>query len=190
MQAYHLRLTDSPPSHDHNLREPRASARAGTGPIRRSSHPREAARAEARGSFVPRSVSLSYHLSLGPAVGALCGCVLLVTAHARGTAPVRAGDEALRSVLVAGATAVIQQVRRGRGPSWPWLTALLKRKPPKLAAVALANKMARVAWKLMVSGERYNRARVCFVPPTDSIAPRARRQGRVAPPAAVACGQP
>jgi transposase len=37
--------------------------------------------------------------------------------------------------------------------------ALLARKPPKLAAVALANKTARIAWKLMVSGERYDRAR-------------------------------
>jgi transposase len=36
---------------------------------------------------------------------------------------------------------------------------LLKRKPPKLAAVALANKNARVAWKLMVSGERYRPAK-------------------------------
>jgi transposase len=70
----------------------------------------------------------------------------------------RAGDEALRSVLVAGATAVIQQVKRGRGHPSPWLIELLKRKPPKLAAVALANKTARVAWKLMVSGERYNPA--------------------------------
>lgn len=70
----------------------------------------------------------------------------------------RAGDEALRSVLVAGATAVIQQAQKGRGYSPPWLVELLKRKPPKLAAVALANKMARVAWKLMVSGERYNPA--------------------------------
>ena len=72
----------------------------------------------------------------------------------------RAGDEALRSVLVAGATAVIQQAQKGRGYSPPWLVELLKRKPPKLAAVALANKMARVAWKLMVSGERYNPARM------------------------------
>jgi transposase len=70
----------------------------------------------------------------------------------------RAGDESLRSVLVVGATAVIQQVRRGRGHPSPWLIALLKRKPPKLAAVALANKTARIAWKLMVSGQRYNRA--------------------------------
>jgi transposase len=67
----------------------------------------------------------------------------------------RAGDEALRSVLVAGATAVIRHVRRGRGAVSPWLVDLLKRKPPKLAAVALANKMARIAWKLMVSGEIY-----------------------------------
>jgi transposase len=69
----------------------------------------------------------------------------------------RAGDESLRRVLVVGATAVIQQVRRGRGHPSPWLVALLKRKPPKLAAVALANKTARMAWKLMVSGERYDR---------------------------------
>jgi transposase len=71
----------------------------------------------------------------------------------------RAGDEALRSVLVAGATAVIQQVQRGKGHPSPWLLALLKRTPPKLAAIALANKNARILWKLMVSGERYNPAR-------------------------------
>jgi len=68
----------------------------------------------------------------------------------------RAGDEALRCLLVVGATAVIQQVRRGRGHPSPWLVALLKRKPPKLAAVALANKIARIAWKLMLTGEPYD----------------------------------
>jgi transposase len=66
----------------------------------------------------------------------------------------RAGDETLRSVLVVGATAVIQHAQRS-GKSSPWLTRLLMRKPPKLAAVAMANKMARIAWKLMVSGEEY-----------------------------------
>ena len=66
----------------------------------------------------------------------------------------RAGDEGLRSVLVVGATAVIQHAQRGGRPS-PWLTELLKRKPPKLAAVALANKIARIAWKLMGTGEHY-----------------------------------
>jgi transposase len=73
----------------------------------------------------------------------------------------RAGDEALRSILVAGATSVIKQVRHGRGDPSPWLVQLVSRKPAKLAAVALANKTARIAWKLMVSGERYNRARDC-----------------------------
>ena len=72
----------------------------------------------------------------------------------------RAGDEALRSLLVAGATAVIQQVRRRRGHPSPWLLDLLNRKPPKLAAVALANKIARIAWKLMTTGETYNPARL------------------------------
>ena len=66
----------------------------------------------------------------------------------------RAGDEGLRSVLVVGATAVIKQVRRG-GSGSPWLIELLKRKPPKLAAVALANKTARIAWKLMITGQSY-----------------------------------
>jgi transposase len=67
----------------------------------------------------------------------------------------RAGDEALRSVLVVGATAVIRHAQRSQARVSPWLAALLKRKPPKLAAVALANKIARIAWKLMVTGEVY-----------------------------------
>lgn len=70
----------------------------------------------------------------------------------------RAGDEALRSVLVVGATAAIRQVGAGKGQPWPWLSELLARKPAKLAAVALANKNARIAWKLMVSGESYRPA--------------------------------
>src|SRR6266853_3861186 len=72
----------------------------------------------------------------------------------------RAGDEMLRSLLVAGATAVIQQVRNVRGRPSPWLLAVLKRKPPKLAAVALAIKIARIAWKLMTTGESYDGARM------------------------------
>jgi transposase len=76
----------------------------------------------------------------------------------------RAGDEMLRSLLVCGATAVIQQVQRqikaGKTHNvLPWLLDLVRRKPAKLAAVALANKTARIAWKLMVSGERYDRRR-------------------------------
>jgi len=67
----------------------------------------------------------------------------------------RAGDEDLRRLLVLGATAVIQQAQRGRAS--PWLLGLLARKPKKLAAVALANKMARIVWAMMVSGETYRR---------------------------------
>lgn len=68
----------------------------------------------------------------------------------------RAGDKILRSVLVAGATALLRHVREGRGKSAsPWILEMLKRKPPKLVAVAIANKIARIAWKLMITGERY-----------------------------------
>ena len=73
----------------------------------------------------------------------------------------RAGDEALRSTLVLGATALLQYVRTGRGKNaTPWLIEMLKRKPPKLVAVALANKIARIAWKMMVTGEDYRKSAV------------------------------
>jgi transposase len=72
----------------------------------------------------------------------------------------RAGDPALRSILVVGATAVIRQASHGRGRPWPWLTSLLDRKPAKLAAVALANKMARIAWRMMITGEPFDSARL------------------------------
>jgi transposase len=67
----------------------------------------------------------------------------------------RAGDEGLRSVLVVGATAVIRHALSS-GKASPWLLELLKRKSPKLAAVALANKTARIAWKMMLTGETYS----------------------------------
>nr|WP_153439606.1 IS110 family transposase [Sinorhizobium terangae] len=68
----------------------------------------------------------------------------------------RAGDEALRKTLVVGATAVLQHLRAGRGRNAsPWLVGLLKRKSPKLVAIALANKIARIAWKMLVTGATY-----------------------------------
>jgi transposase len=76
----------------------------------------------------------------------------------------RAGDEALRSVLVVGAMSVIRQARQGKGRRSAWLVGLLQRKLPKLAAVALANKMARVAWKMMATGERYDARRLSPAP--------------------------
>ena len=71
----------------------------------------------------------------------------------------RAGDERLRAVLVSGAMACIRHAKNRHSNSSPWLVELLKRKPPKVAAVALANKTARIAWKLMTSGERYDPSR-------------------------------
>lgn len=86
----------------------------------------------------------------------------------------RAGDESLRAVLVSGATAYIQQVRRGRIVPSPWLAGLLERKPPKLVAVALANKTVRIAWRLMTGGGRYD--------PTHRPTPRVDREGPGAAP--------
>jgi transposase len=68
----------------------------------------------------------------------------------------RQGDETLRRLLVVGATAVIK-VADKPGRASDWLRELLARKAPKLAAVALANKMARIAWAMMVSGQAYRR---------------------------------
>ena len=69
----------------------------------------------------------------------------------------KAGDSALRSTLIVGATALLRHIRAGRRAPSPWLAAMLERKPPKLVAVALANKFARIAWRLMVSGGVYHR---------------------------------
>jgi transposase len=69
----------------------------------------------------------------------------------------KAGDPLIRSTLIVGATALLRHIRGGRTKASPWLAALLERKPPKLVAVALANKFARIAWRLMVSGGIYNR---------------------------------
>jgi transposase len=70
----------------------------------------------------------------------------------------RAGNERLRTLFVAGATSVIRVAcKPGSRQMTEWLRALLARKPRKLAAVALANKMARIAWALMTSGSTYRR---------------------------------
>jgi transposase len=68
----------------------------------------------------------------------------------------RAGHERLRQLLVTGATAVIKLATRpGSKLATEWLSKLLQHKPRKLVAVALANKMARIAWAMMKSGEAY-----------------------------------
>jgi transposase len=71
----------------------------------------------------------------------------------------RAGNERLRRLLVTGATAVIRfATRPGNKHASEWLLKLLQNKPRKLVAVALANKIARIAWAMMRSGEAYRRA--------------------------------
>jgi len=75
------------------------------------------------------------------------------------------GNPALRSLLVVGATAVSRQVRRGATMS-PWLTALLARRPAKVAAIALANKMARIAWALLTKGGEFIRKNPVAEPAT------------------------
>jgi transposase len=128
---------------------------------------------------------LSRALTERPGVGPIGACLLVMTRservhvgspvrrlarpHAQGSLHRRqgqgggdhpAGDETLRSVLVVGATAVVKMAQRNRGAgASPWLVELLKRKAPKLAAVALANKSARIAWTMMATGELYDAKR-------------------------------
>jgi transposase len=65
------------------------------------------------------------------------------------------GDRYLRGLFVAGALAVIRYAKIHGTKHRPWHTALLARRPTKVAAIALANKMARMAWAMMAKGERY-----------------------------------
>jgi transposase len=65
------------------------------------------------------------------------------------------GDRYLRSLFMAGALAVIRYAKIHGTKHRPWLTALLARRPTKVAAIALANKIARMAWAMMARGERY-----------------------------------
>ena len=65
------------------------------------------------------------------------------------------GDRYLRSLFTAGALAVIRYAKIHGTGHRPWLTALLARRPTKVAAIALANKLARMAWAMMARNERY-----------------------------------
>lgn len=69
----------------------------------------------------------------------------------------KAGNERLRQLLVVGATAVVRFAKPGGKSASDWLLRLLERKPRKVAAVALANKMARIIWAMMARGEAYRR---------------------------------
>jgi len=59
------------------------------------------------------------------------------------------GDRYLRGLFVAGALSVIRYAKIHGTKHRPWLTALLARRPTKVVAIALANKIARMVWAMM-----------------------------------------
>lgn len=60
------------------------------------------------------------------------------------------GNPYMRRLLIVGAHILIRWTKRGKGMQTPWLLALIERRPPNAVAVAIANKMARIAWALMM----------------------------------------
>jgi transposase len=72
------------------------------------------------------------------------------------------GDQYLRWLLVAGAMTVIRHAKR-RGTTDPWLASIIVGKPTKVAAVALANKNARIAWALLRQGGTYRKPAIVSV---------------------------
>lgn len=67
----------------------------------------------------------------------------------------KAGDRYLRRLLVIGATGLIRYKRKSIPGGLEWVTRLLAKKPVRLVTVALANKMARIAWAILSRGEVY-----------------------------------
>ncbi len=68
------------------------------------------------------------------------------------------GDRYLRRLLVLGATASLRRLQQGQTPLAAWVRSLLARRPARLVTVALANKMARIAWAVMARGTAYRPA--------------------------------
>jgi transposase len=65
------------------------------------------------------------------------------------------GDKYIRCLLVAGAVAILRHARNRTTKDAAWVRELLARKPTKVAAVALANKTARIVWAVMARGDAY-----------------------------------
>lgn len=72
------------------------------------------------------------------------------------------GDRYLRRILVLGAVSILRRAKLNP-QRYPWVTRLLARRPFKVVAIALANKMARIAWALLAKGETYRRPRLAAV---------------------------
>ncbi len=72
----------------------------------------------------------------------------------------KAGNRYLRQLLVVGALSVIRRAKQLGYTRHPWLVGLLERRSTKIAAVALANKIARIAWAMMARNESFNPSRL------------------------------
>ena len=65
------------------------------------------------------------------------------------------GNRYIRKMLVTGATSVLRVAGKRKGALADWINALRARKPERLVAVALANKLARICWAIMTTGEGF-----------------------------------
>src|SRR5271169_5592571 len=65
------------------------------------------------------------------------------------------GERTIRRLLIIGSSAVVQQASKRGAPKGSWLEQMLVRKPRMLVTVALANKMARIVWALLIKQENY-----------------------------------
>ena len=72
----------------------------------------------------------------------------------------KAGNRYLRQLLVVGALSVIRRAKQLGYTRYPWLVKLMERRSVKIAAVALANKIARIVWAMMARNEIYQPARL------------------------------
>ena len=67
----------------------------------------------------------------------------------------KAGNKEIRKLLVLGATSMVYRAAQWNSAAGIWIRGILERRPVRLATVALANKMARIAWALMTRNEVY-----------------------------------
>ena len=81
----------------------------------------------------------------------------------------KTGNREIRKLLVLGATSMVRRAERWNSAAGAWVRGLLVRRPVRSVTVALANKMARVAWALMTREESY-RPRVRVAPALEAAA--------------------
>jgi transposase len=63
------------------------------------------------------------------------------------------GNRYVRKLLVLGATSLLNAVGKRKGALRDWIVSLLARKPARLVTLALANKLARILWAMVKTGE-------------------------------------